>query len=645
MSEVLASLFSGIARAWTPPPDWTVSEWADRTRRLSSESSAEPGQWRTSRAEYQRGIMDAVNDANTEQVILMTSAQIGKTEALNNVVGYHIDFDPCPMLVIQPTLDMAETWSKDRLAPMLRDTPEIGKKVTTGAKKSKNKILHKSFQGGHVTIAGANAPASLASRPVRLVLCDEVDRYPASAGTEGDPVNLAIKRTATFWNRKILLVSTPTVKGISRIEDAFEQTDKRFYHVPCPHCGHEHRLTWANVRWNEDYVQGTVHLVCPECDGQITNAQKNAAIRRGRWIASAQFRGKAGFHLSELYSPWRTLAEIVADFVDAKGSPEKLQVWVNTSLGETWEEGGKVFDENELMGRRESYASPVPARALILTAGVDVQPDRLEIETVGWGAGEESWSVDYHVINGDTDIPEGSAGSPWTDLTDYLRQTWQHESGQGVTVSYTFIDSGGSNTQSVYNYVKRHKGGRTFAIKGRGGDGVPIVGAPNRKRSGKLKRSVDLYIVGVDNAKSVVMKRLEIDSPGPGYCHFPADRDIGWFRGLTAEKLVTKYVKGRPKREWTVVSGRRNEPLDCRVYAFAALVMASPQFDKLAFRMKKKKQTMQIEKAKPVEPAQPAVDTEPTAQDAPEAEPQTERQRERPSKPRRRSSFVQSWRL
>jgi phage terminase large subunit GpA-like protein len=642
MTEALANLFADISRQWIPPPDWTVSEWADRTRRLSSESSAEPGQWRTSRAEYQRGIMDAVNDAKTEQVIVMSSAQVGKTEAVNNVVGYHIDFDACPMLVVQPTLDMAETWSKDRLTPMLRDTPEIGQKVTGKSRKSQNKILHKSFPGGHVTIAGANAPASLASRPVRLVLCDEVDRYPASAGSEGDPVNLAIKRTSTFWNRKILLVSTPTVKGHSRIEDAFDQSDKRYYQIPCPHCGTMHRLQWANVRWKEEEPK-TARFICPHCDAEYTTAQKNAAVRRGEWVASAKFKGKAGFHLSELYSPWRHLHETVADFLEAKGSPEKLQVWVNTCLGETWEEGGKVLDENELISRRENYAAPVPARALILTAGVDVQPDRLELEVVGWGAGEESWSVDYHVINGDPDIPEGSLGSPWTDLTDYLRQEWQHESGQSISVSYTFVDSGGSNTQAVYNYVKRHKGGRVFAIKGRGGEGLPIVGAPNRRRSGKLKRTVDLYIVGVDNAKAVVTKRLEIDSPGPGYCHFPAERESTWFRGLTAETMVTKMVKGRPKREWKVIEGRRNEPLDCRVYAFAALVMASPQFDKIALRMKRRGQTMKKETPAPQpEPKPKAEDPQPTAQDEREPEPQTATKRPKPK--RRRASFVQSWR-
>lgn len=639
MSDALANLYRQISQQWTPPPDWTVSEWADRIRRLSPEASAEPGQWRTSRAEYQRGIMDAVNDPNTEEVVIMSSAQVGKTEAVNNVVGYHIDFDPCPMLVLQPTLEMAETWSKDRLETMLRDTPEIGAKVNQQSRNKKNKILHKSFPGGHVSIAGANAPASLASRPIRLVLFDEVDRYPASAGNEGDPVNLAKKRTTTFWNRKFVLVSTPTIKGHSRIEDAFEQTDKRHYHIPCPKCGTFHRLQWANVRWKDDEPK-TARFNCPHCGEDFTTAEKNAAVRKGQWVATAKFRGKAGFHISELYSPWRQLHETVADFLEAKGSPEKLQVWVNTCLGETWEEGGKILDENELMGRREAFQAEVPGRALILTAGVDVQPDRLELEVVGWGAGEESWSVDYHVIHGDPDIPEGSSGSPWTDLTDYLRTERQHESGQPLSVSYTFIDSGGSNTQAVYTYVKRHKGGRVFAIKGRGGEGVPIVGSPNRKRSGKQKRPVDLYIVGVDNAKAVVTKRLEIESPGPGYCHFPAERDVAWFRGLTAETMVTKMVKGRPKREWKVIEGRRNEPLDCRVYAFAALVMASPQFDKIALRLKRRTQTMKIEK--PAKPAEP----EPTAQDEPKPEPQTDPQRPKPkpSPKRRRSSFVQSWR-
>lgn len=580
----------------------------------------------------------------------MSSAQVGKTEILNNIVGYHIDYDPGPTLVLQPTLEMGETWSKDRLAPMLRDTPSIGAKVAdVKARDSGNTVRHKVFPGGHLTVAGANSPASLASRPIRILLCDEVDRYPASAGTEGDPVDLGRKRTATFWNRKIGLFSTPTVKGFSRIERAFLETDQRRFFVPCPHCGFEDTLKWGNVVWGEKTpAQGDPKravLQCGQCSGFITNAQKNAAVRRGRWIATAESRGRAGFHLNELYSPWRTLGEVAADFLLAKDNPERLQVWVNTSLGETWEDAGEVVHDHELQARAETYASEVPARALYLTAGVDTQRDRLEVEVVAWGSGEESWSIDHHVIFGDPDIAEGTKGSPWDELTDYLRKRWKHESGATVSVSYSFIDSGGSNTTSVYAYTKRHKGDRIYPIKGRAGEGLPIVGARQRTRTGKSAAPVDLFIVGVDNAKNIIMRRLKIDQPGPGYCHFPAGRDPEWYRQLTSEKCVTKFTRGFPKREWLKDSGRRNEALDCRVYAFAAFVMARPQLDKVAYRLKKDAERAEPQPApKPAEDAsaQPLTEvSEGTAQD----QTPPERQSRNKARPRRRGGFVTSWRL
>jgi len=643
MSAALANLFRSIALQWKPPPDWTVSQWADSTRKLSSEASAEPGQWDTARAEYQREIMDAVNDPATERVVMMTSAQIGKTEQLNNVAGYYIDYDPCPMLMLQPTLEMGETWSKDRFDPMARDTPEIGRRIAGGkARDKKSTILHKSFTGGHLTIAGANSPASLASRPIRVVLADEVDRYPASAGKEGDPLNLAIKRTATFWNRKIVIASTPTLKGFSRIEAAFEETDKRRFHIPCPHCQTEHVLMWANVSW-KDSDPDTALFRCPHCDGYFNDVQKNAAVRRGKWVASAPFKGRAGFHIWEAYSPWRRVAEIVRDFLDAKDDPEKLQVWVNTCLGETWEGGGDSLHDTDLIGRLpfKQDEHDVPRLGLLLTAGIDTQPDRLEVEVVAWGAGEQSWSIDYHVIHGDPDTPEGTAGSPWNELSDYLRKRWRHESGAEITVGWTCIDSGGHNTQAVYGYAKRHKGERVFAIKGRGGAGLPIIGAPNRKRTGKVRRPVDVHIVGVDSAKMTIINRLKLDTPGPGFCHFPVGREPEYFRQLCAEKLITRFVKGFPVREFHKTGGQRNEALDCRVYAFAAMVLAAPQWDKIAFRMKKRTEQQPVKPAKPVEPS----DTEPTAQDAPEAEPQTQQERPPSRRParRRRNSFVKSW--
>lgn len=634
---------------WKPPPRWKVSEWADNRRVLSSEASAEPGQWDTSRAEYQREIMDAFNDPAVETVVMMSSAQVGKTEVVNNVVGFHVDYDPCPILVVQPNdKPMGEAWSKDRLAPMIRDSPSLRAKVSAAKNRdTNNTIYHKTFPGGQLSIAGANAPAGLASRPKRLILFDEVDRYPASAGTEGDPVELGKARSKTFYNRKHGLFSTPTIKDKSRIEKAFEASDKRYRIVPCPcGCGHEMRLTWSMVAWGKDSpAKGDPELAvyqCPVCLGYFDDLQKEIAVQSGRWVATAPFKGTAGFHLSEFYSPWRTLKQIVAAFLAAKGDPTLMQTWVNTCLGETFEEHGEAVSESELQERVEQYNAEVPARALFITGGADVQPDRIEIEFVGWGGGEESWSIGYHVIYGDVDIPEGSPGSPWSHFTDLIRKRFTHESGMDMAAEAICIDTGGTgeNTQSIYNYCKRHKGDRVFAVKGRGSPGLPIVGPPNRKKTGKTARKVDLYIVGTNNAKSVVMKRFKIAEPGAGYCHFPTGRDDEYYRQLAAEKAVTKFVKGFPVIEWKKDSGRRNEALDCRVYAFAALVLKSPQFGKLAYRMKlamerrRREGTPTATKDAPTEPDKTALDPATSEPDS-------------PTKPRRvkrrRSGFVQNW--
>jgi phage terminase large subunit GpA-like protein len=630
-----------------------VSQWADNCRQLSSEASAAPGQWDTSQAEYQREIMDAFNDPEVEGVVMMSSAQVGKTEILNNVVGYFIDYDPCPILVVQPNeKPMGEAWSKDRLTPMLRDTPSLRAKVAVNkGRDSGNTIFHKVFPGGQLSIAGANAPAGLASRPKRVILFDEIDRYPASAGTEGDPIELGKKRSTTFWNRKHGEFSTPTVKGRSRIEKAFELSDQRYRMCPCPcGCGHAFRLTWSMVVWGKDSpAQGDPEKAvyqCPSCLGYFDDIQKEKAVQLGRWVATAPFKGIAGFHLSELYSPWRTLKQIVRSFLEAKGDPSRMQVWVNTCLGETFEETGEQIGENELLERVEKYEAEVPARGLYVTGGADVQPDRIEIEFVAWGAGEESWSIGYHIIHGDVDIPEGSPGSPWTHFTDLIRKRFKHESGVEMVAESICIDTGGTgeNTQSIYNYCKRHKGDRLFAVKGKGGPGLPIVGPPNRKRSGKNKRPVDLYIVGTNNAKAVVMKRFKIAEPGAGYCHFPEGRPDEYYRQLAAEKAITKFVKGFPVIEWTKPKDRRNEALDCRVYAFAALVLRSPQFDKLAFRMKMAMERRRT--AAPSAPVAPAPEPEPdpfpdkTAQDPAPPAADSPRKTRRP----RRGGFVNSWR-
>lgn len=549
-----------------PPPDLTVSQWADAKRRLSPEASAEPGRWDTSRAEYQRGILDALSDAAVTTVVVMSSAQVGKTEAVLNVCGFFIDQDPAPILVLQPTLEMGQAFSKDRLAPMLRDTPALhGKVKDARARDSGNTLLHKTFPGGHITIAGANSAASLASRPIRVLLADEVDRYPLSAGTEGDPVSLARKRTTTFWNRKIALVSTPTVKGQSRIEAAFEESDKRFYLVPCPDCGHEQRLRWQNVRWPEGDPSGAEYS-CEECGTLWSDAQRWGAVRRGHWEATAEFRGVAGFHLSELYSPWRKLAETVTDFLDAKADPERLRTWVNTSLGETWEDKGETVDHSQLDRLREPYGpDDLPDEVFVATAGVDTQDDRLEVEIVGWGEDEESWGVAYHVLYGDP-----AQQAVWDELDAVLMETYQTASGRTVRLQAAAIDSGGHHAEAVLRFCRERFRRRVYAIKGQGGQGKPVWPV----RASKTKTRDSVFMVGVDTAKDTIYARWKIDEAGAGCCHLPADPSTGydddWTEQVTSEQRVTRYREGRPYTVWVLPKGKRNEALDCRVYAFAA---------------------------------------------------------------------------
>lgn len=524
--------------------------------------------------------MDAVSDPTIETVVVMASAQVGKTEVVNNVVAYHIDQDPCPILVLQPTLEMAQTWSKDRLAPMLRDTPCLRGRVRDArARDSGNTMLHKQFPGGHITMCGANSPAGLASRPIRVVLSDEVDRYPFSAGTEGDPVGLAEKRTTTFFNRKRVRTSTPTIKGVSRIEAAFLASDRRRYHVPCPHCDHMQVLRWHNIQWDKDEdganLPETAAYFCEDCGAQITDADKARVLARGEWRAEVEFNGVAGFHLSALYSPWVTFAEIAREFLAAKHSPERLQVWTNTVLGEPYEEEGQQADDGALLSRREVYGPIVPEGAGLLTAGVDVQADRLEIEVLAWGLASETWSMETRVIPGDPTKPD-----VWRDLDDYLLTPWTHEHGQVMRVACACVDTG-YLTDEVYKFVRPRLARRVFPVKGIAGAGKPISGRPSKANSGQ----VPLYPVGVDTAKDALFARLRITDPGPGYQHFTSDHDEEYFLQLCAEKKTTRFVKGFPVPSWTKTRAR-NEALDIRVYAMAAYAILNPNMDIVMQRIK-----------------------------------------------------------
>lgn len=563
-------MIAGIA----PPPDLKVSEWADAYRKLSKESSSEPGQWRTSRAPYQREILDAVNDPGVERVVIMSSAQVGKTELLLNSIGYYVDYDPSPILVLQPTLEMAQTFSKDRLAPMVRDTPALTKKFgDPKSRSSGNTMLHKTFAGGHVTMAGSNSPASLASRPIRVVLCDEIDRYPVSAGTEGDPVNLAIKRTLTFWNRKIILVSTPTIKGKSRIESAYEDSTQEVYTLKCKRCGNHQQIVRRNIE--HETKAGELVAVLSQCEAcREILPESDWKKDPGIWQANAEHRNTRGFHLNEYVSPWRRWLDIELDFLQAKKSPETLKTFVNTSLGETWEEDGEKLDDSSLYARRERYVAQVPAGGLVVTCAVDVQDDRLEAGVEAWGEGEENYKIDLKIFHGNPAKPD-----IWNRLDEYLLSTFEHESGEQMRIACTVIDSGGHHTKEVYKFCKAREARRVYAIKGKGGDGVPVVSRPSRNNLGRAL----LFTIGVDTAKASIYSKLQILEPGPGYVHFPIGDlfDEEYFLQITAEQIVTRYRRGFAYRAWEKIRAR-NEAFDLAVYNLAALLILNPNFKRLA---------------------------------------------------------------
>lgn len=584
-SEALAAL--------APPPKFTVSEWADERRYLSSEGSAIPGRWRTSLVEYMREPMDCISDPRVQRVVIMAGAQIAKSEVLLNVCGYLIDYDPSPIMMVQPTLEMAEAFSKDRVAPMLRDTPCLAAKISDNSRDANSTIRQKVFPGGHLTLVGANSPSSLASRPIRAVLFDEVDRFPVSAGEEGDPINLAIKRAATFWNRIILMVSTPTNKGASRIETAYEEGDQRQRMCPCPDCGHHQVLRWGQVKFTDRRPE-TARYECVECGSLWTDVQRIAAVRKGYWQAQQEFTGIASFHIPGLLSPFTTMADGVREFLAAK-DPASLRVWVNTYLGETWEDEGQRLDAHSLMQRCEEYEGRVPDGVTLLTCGADVQDDRIEAEVIGWGDDHESWSIDYLTFYGDPSAP-----AIWQELRSALRQVYVHPRFGEMTIRATCIDTGGHYTADTYKFVKATD--RVYGIKGVPGEGKPLVGRPSKGNYG----NIHLFPVGTHTAKELVFSRLRSKEGDAGYCHFPAGRSQAYFDGLTAEKLMTKYHKGFKRLEY-VKFRARNEPLDCRVYGTAALELL--QVDLRAQRMAQESRLRRLAAAAEKPPEKPGQGT------------------------------------
>jgi phage terminase large subunit GpA-like protein len=595
MSDQLQEIAEAWLNIFEPPPRMTVSEWADEFRFLSPESSGQHGKYSSSITPYAREWMNSVNDPDATGTVLMVGAQLGKTEVLNNVVGYFVDIEPSPMLMVQPTIELGEAWSKERLAPMCRDTPRIKDKISdVKSRTSGNTILHKSFPGGNLAIAGANAPSGLASRPRRVVLLDEVDRYPVTAGSEGDPSSLAIRRTETFWNAVIVMTSTPTVKGRSRIETEFEGSDQRRFHCPCPRCGHKQTLKWVNVRWDEE-DGSDAYLNCEGCEARLTDQDRVEMVRNGEWIPTYPERSLRGYHLPGIASLFRhkkgfksRLHQMAAENIKAKkAGKETLRTWINTFLAETWEDEGEGVAWEPLIQRREDWGE-FPKEAYLLTAGVDIQGDRIEVEIVAWGEGEESWSIDYHVIMGDFNQPETQES-----LDEVLKETYLHPSGNEVKVSCTFIDSG-HKTKAVYQYTKPRQIRHVYACKGVGGPGVPLINRPTKKGVEKAF----LFSVGTDTAKELIYSRLSLGEKGSGFMHFPNDRQEDWFRQLTSETKVIRYRNGVPFARFENPSKARNEALDLRVYATAALQLLRVDWGKLKKSFEEDKKS-KVAKKKP----------------------------------------------
>jgi phage terminase large subunit GpA-like protein len=596
---------ASFATIFRPPSKLRMTEWADRYRILSSESSAEPGQWHTASAPYEAEIMDAISDPLCPRVVVQKASQVGVTDsAILNPIGYFMSEDPCPILVVQPTIEIAEAFSTDRLAPMLRDSPRLRDLVTEPrSRDSGNTLRRKAFKGGFVAMGGANSAASLSGRPIRIVLLDDVDRYPASAGTEGDPLQLAIARTTAFWNRKVVIVSSPGTKGVSHVEREMAESTCEHWYLPCPLCGWMQILEWDRIRFDD------LTHECIQCKGRDEKFKWLAG--QGEWRAHRPLdkRGAKvttrGFYLSGLYNPWIDWETLVQEFVraaraNAEGDVEPLKAFRNTRLGLLHEDTGEKVDVDLYTLRREPYIAEIPDGVLVLTAGVDVGDRQLAYEIVGWGKGRESWGIEYGILDGDPREQD-----VW-DLLDaaVYRRIFKTSDDLRMRVRRIAVDSGYAS-DFVYVYTKPRQP-RCIAIKGEGGLGKPFI-----KGAGTLTKSnrARLISLGVDTGKEEITNRLMVMKPGPGYCHFPKlmngeparGYDQEYFNGLTAERRITKAKHGFRTYIWIKRLSQRNEPFDCRNYALGGIAIPFSGID--LEKMKRDTFSVRDEKAEAASPS------------------------------------------
>lgn len=569
-----------------PPEDLTIAEWADKYRVLSRESAAEAGKWETDRTPYMKAIFDCVTDSITKSITIMSSAQVGKTELLLNILGRYMHLDPCPILFVQPTVDDAKSFSKERVEPMLRDTKILKTLVDKVNKRETGTVQEKMFPGGYVRFVGANSPSGLASRPIKITLLDEVDRFPLSAKKEGDPVKLAERRTNNFYDSKKIRVSTPTDDATSKIQLLYLAGSQEEWSLPCPYCGEYQALEFEQLKY-QDLVEP--EFECKFCgESAVESEWKKCGQTNGKWVAKfPKEKENRSFHLNALASPWVSWKEIIAEYLNVKDDDFQYKTFINTVLGKTFTVNlDSAMDYEAIYETREDYGAELHDNVVILTAGVDVQDNRLEVEVVGWGYGYESYGIIYRDFPGDPGKEE-----VWLKLDAFLRKKFKYKNGKSLMIAATLIDSGGHHTGSVYKYVHKKEKRGIYAIKGQGSWGVNILNG-FRKTTKKGTPSINLLSLGVNALKDLTYSRLSILN-GPGKCHFPKSSTQGYgidyFKGLTAEVKVKKSTPRGMKIAWEILQGRRNEPLDLRNYATGAVELIPIDLNDKKFMRKENK--------------------------------------------------------
>lgn len=555
---------AGLRDALRPRERLPLSAWAEKHVTLSAERSASPGPFRIGDAAYQRGMLDTIGDPDVAEVVLMTSSQVGKTSMLSIVQAYYAEAEPSPQLHAQPTNILAEAYKVETFEPLFRDSASLKGLLRTGGKQTKD---FSAYPGGYIVFVGANNPHNLAMRPIRVVTGDELDRWPMSSGKEGSPVQLARKRTATFRNRKLVWASTPVLEDYSAITGMFANSDQRRFHVPCADCGDKQHLVWDNVIVRKG-AENDARYCCNACGSLWDEHAKRKAVKGGEWVAMAPGAATVGFHVNELYSPWSSMAAMAKTFHEAEGDPTRLQTFWNTALGLPYKgDIGAHADAAMLAERLEDFpANRVPANAGIVTCGVDVQDDRLELMYVAWGKGDESWLLDHVVIRGDP-----STERVWLDLEEALMRRFTHASGKILWPEAVCIDSGGHHTGTVYQFAVKAdtRGLPWLATRGVAGEGRNIIERSKMREKSRVK----LYLVGVDGAKATIYQRYGVTKPGSGMIHIPkrfGDNEGELLKQMTSERVMLDYVDGFPKRTWVKHRGQRNEMLDMTVYALAA---------------------------------------------------------------------------